>query len=124
MRHVPIAALVTCCIAACPASTDSKEAQTETQPTNHEPSLHAGFSNFTRSVTTASPEAQQWFDQGLQLLYGSDRSAAIAAFTQAAKLDPQCAMAWWGLAYAYRPSIDNPHMTTEQSKAAYDAVQR
>ena len=81
MRHVPIAALVTCCIAACPASTDSKEAQTETQPTNHEPSLHAGFSNFTRSVTTASPEAQQWFDQGLQLLYGSDRSAAIAAFT-------------------------------------------
>ena len=124
MRHVPVAALVTCCVAACPASTDSKQAtQTATQQTNQEPSLHAGFNNFTRSVTTASAEAQQWFDQGLQLFYGFDRSAAIAAFTQAVKLDPQCAMAWWGLAYAYGPNIDNPRMTPEQSKAAYDAVQ-
>jgi hypothetical protein len=49
-------------------------------------------------VTTDSAEAQRWFDQGIQLLYGYNHDEAIRSFEKAAEIDPSCAMAWWGSA--------------------------
>jgi tetratricopeptide (TPR) repeat protein len=89
-----------------------------------EPKLYDGFEGYARKVTTSSAEAQRWFDQGIQLLYGFNHDEAIRSFEQAAAIDPQCAMAWWGSAYARGIHINNPVMGEEQSRLAYDAAQK
>ena len=86
--------------------------------------FYAGFSGYKRAVTIRSDEAQRWFDQGLQLLYGFNHDEAIRSFEQAASLDPSCAMAWWGVAYARGLHINNPEMSEEQSRLAWQAAQR
>ncbi len=85
---------------------------------------YPGFGGYHRTITTSSPAAQEWFDQGLQLLYGFNHDEAIRSFREAAKLDPQCAMAWWGVSYAHGLHINNPAMTEEQSQGGYEAAQR
>ncbi|HEY8995686.1 MAG TPA: hypothetical protein VIM71_13540, partial [Lacunisphaera sp.] len=52
----------------------------------------------THPITTSSPEAQHYFDQGLRFLFGFNHGAAIRSFQEAARLDPECAMAHWGIA--------------------------
>ena len=59
--------------------------------------------SWTRPVTTASPEAQIWFDRGLNWTFGYNHEEAIACFRRALEHDPDCAMAWWGIAYAGGP---------------------
>ena len=81
--------------------------------------LFPGFSGYGRKVTTNSPEAQRWFDQGIQLLYGFNHDEAIRSFQEAAKADGRCAMAWWGIAYASGFHINNPVMTEQQSRQAF-----
>lgn len=86
-------------------------------------SLYHGFTGYTRKVTTKSAKAQQWFNQGIQLLYGYNHDEAIRSFKKAAEIDPSCAMAWWGVAYARGLHINNPEMSEEQSKLAHEAAQ-
>jgi tetratricopeptide (TPR) repeat protein len=87
-------------------------------------SLYSGFTGYARKVTTDSAQAQQWFDQGIQLLYGFNHDEAIRSFEKAAEIDPSCAMAWWGSAYARGLHINNPQMGEEQSKLAYQAARK
>jgi len=68
--------------------------------------LYEGLGSYSRKVTTDSPEAQRFFDQGLAFLHGFNHRAAIRAFQQAAEIDPRCAMAHWGLALACGPHIN------------------
>ena len=70
--------------------------------------LYDGIGSYSRKITTDSPEAQQYFDQGLAFLHGFNHRAAIRAFQQAAELDPGCAMAHWGIALACGPHINFP----------------
>jgi tetratricopeptide (TPR) repeat protein len=77
-----------------------------------------------RSVTTASAEAQRFFDQGLTWAYAFNHDEAIVSFTRAAELDPRCAMAWWGVALCHGPHINNPTMPRERSVAAWEAIQK
>jgi tetratricopeptide (TPR) repeat protein len=49
---------------------------------------------------TATPEAQAWFDQGLNLMHDFWDYESIKAFEQGVRVDPNCAMCWWGLAQA------------------------
>ena len=86
--------------------------------------MYAGFSGYQRHVTTSSAEAQQWFNQGIQLLYGFNHDEAIRSFEQAAAVDPSCAMAWWGAAYARGIHINNQIMGDEQSRLAFEAAQK
>jgi len=60
------------------------------------------------AITTREPLAQQFFDQGLRLAYAFDHAEALRAFSEAARLDPDCAMCAWGIAYAVGPNINNP----------------
>jgi len=69
--------------------------------------LYDGLGSYSRKVTTKSTEAQQYFDQGLGFLQGFNHRAAIRAFQQAAELDPECAMAHWGVALACGPHINS-----------------
>jgi tetratricopeptide (TPR) repeat protein len=59
----------------------------------------SGIGNGHISIT-ASPEAQAWFDQGLNLLHDFWDYESIKAFEQGIRVDPQCAMCWWGIAQA------------------------
>lgn len=105
-------------LAACSSSRAEEEA-----PASAGARLYEGFGNYARPITTTSPEAQRWFDQGMQLLYGFNHDEAIRSFARAAELDPGCAMASWGVAYAHGLHINNPAMSDEASRAAWLAAQ-
>ena len=75
-----------------------------------------------RRVATKVPAAQAAFDQGLVWAYAFNHEAAVRAFREAARLDPSCAMAWWGLALVNGPHINNPVMEEAQAKAAWEAL--
>ncbi|MDR4479408.1 MAG: hypothetical protein R3B37_06615 [Nitrospira sp.] len=74
-------------------------------------------------ITTSSREAQQYFDQGLRLVFAFNHEEAINSFEEAARLDPNAAMAYWGIALALGPNINLP-MDREAEKRAYGAVQK
>jgi tetratricopeptide (TPR) repeat protein len=61
---------------------------------------------YSRPVTTTSREAQIWFDRGLNWCFGFNHEEAIRCFEKAAHLDPDCAMAHWGIAYAAGPNYN------------------
>jgi len=69
--------------------------------------FYDGLGAYSRKITTDSAEAQRYFDQGLGFLHGFNHRAAIRAFQQAAELDPECAMAHWGVALACGPHINS-----------------
>ncbi|HEY7868138.1 MAG TPA: tetratricopeptide repeat protein, partial [Methylomirabilota bacterium] len=85
--------------------------------------------SYRRKITTTVPEAQLWFDRGLNWLYGFNHAEAIACFKKALEHDPGCAMAYWGIAYAAGPNYNLPwHLYDPAGKAAalaaaYDAMQ-
>jgi len=69
-----------------------------------------GLGSHTRKISTESAEAQKYFDQGFDFLFGFNHGAAIRAFQAAEKADPTCAMAHWGIALACGPHINSPHV--------------
>lgn len=79
---------------------------------------------FHRAVSTSSPEAQIWFDRGLALSYGFNHEEAIRCFERAAAVDPECAMAYWGIAYASGPNINNTEMEEEAVLRAHQNIDR
>jgi tetratricopeptide (TPR) repeat protein len=64
--------------------------------------------SYTRTVSTDSPDAQMWFDRGLNWLYAFHKEEAERCFVQAIEADPRCAMAHWGLVYAIGPYYNGP----------------
>lgn len=86
--------------------------------------LFDGLGDHHRTITTSSPEAQKYFDQGLTWAYAFNHDEAIRSFTRAAELDPSCAIAWWGVALCNGPHINNPMMDEERSRRAWDALQK
>jgi tetratricopeptide (TPR) repeat protein len=61
---------------------------------------------YARPITTDAKEAQLWFDRGLIWCYGYHHDEAVRCFEKAAKHDPDCAMAQWGIAYASGPNYN------------------
>ena len=59
-----------------------------------------------RSVTTASPDAQRWFDRGFAWSYSFNHEEGVRCFERASECDPTCAMAFWGIAYAVGPNYN------------------
>ena len=84
--------------------------------------LFDGLGGLSRKVTTGSPEAQRYFDQGLAFMYAFNHDEAIRAFRRAGELDPKCAMAFWGVAIANGPHINNPVVPEDRAKAAWKAL--
>ena len=75
------------------------------------------------AVSTDSPQAQASFDRGLFLYYAFDRSGAETAFEAAAHEDPRLAMAYWGVALADGPDLNNP-LTPDRFEGAKTAIER
>src|SRR3954452_24954598 len=143
-RRVALATVYTMTVAAmallaAPAMAQDKQPPTEVAPFHH--GLHAApaagptaydeavpplFDNLGRHtwpITTRTPQVQAFFDQGLRLAYGFNHAEARRAFRQAQRLDPSCAMCFWGEAYVLGPNINVP-METSANAPALAALER
>lgn len=75
------------------------------------------------AISTKVPETQRFFDQGVNLLFGFNHAEAIRSFREAARLDPDCAMCWWGMSVALGPNINLP-MPPDAVAPAWQALQQ
>ena len=73
-------------------------------------------------ITTTNIVAQKYVNQGLVLAYGFNHAEAARSFFYASKLDPKCAMAYWGFAYVLGPNY-NAGMEPDNYERAYEAIQ-
>jgi tetratricopeptide (TPR) repeat protein len=85
---------------------------------------------YSRKITTSSPDAQLWFDGGLNWLFGFNHGEAIKCFQKALQYDVECAMARWGISYAAGPNYNLPWVRYDPQgrqmalSASYDAMQQ
>lgn len=84
--------------------------------------LLVGLGHLHHPITTSNPEAQRYFDQGLTLVYAFNHDEAARSFQYAAKLDPNCAMAYWGIALARGPNYNEWEIDSQREKIASDAI--
>ncbi len=84
---------------------------------------HFNLGHHHHPISTQNKEAQRYFDQGLNLTYGFNHAEAVRAFQEAARLDRDCAICYWGVAYALGPNI-NAAMSPEAVPQAWQALQR
>ncbi len=85
--------------------------------------LFEGLGSYSRKITTDSPKAQRYFNQGLAFLHGFNHGAAIRSFQEAARLDPKCAMAHWAIALACGPHINLTVMPPPAAELAWKELQ-
>ena len=85
--------------------------------------LYDNLGSLHHAITTRSPVAQQYFDQGLRLTYGFNHDEAVKSFKEGVRQDSTCAMCYWGIAYALGPNINLP-MDTSAARPAYEAIKQ
>ena len=113
------AGLVTAVLAMAPAA--AQHADHEALPSAAtEP--YAGLGDHHFPTSTAIPEAQSYFDQGIGLLYGFNHDEAARYFRRAAELDPGAPMPYWGLALSIGPNYNDTAVDEVRARATYDAV--
>jgi tetratricopeptide (TPR) repeat protein len=95
----------------------------EATPAGKPAQLLPGLGHHHHAIKTRSAEAQQFFNQGLTLVYAFNHEEAIRSFQRAAELDPDAVMPLWGIAYALGPNI-NIDVDPEREKAAFEATRR
>lgn len=82
-----------------------------------------GLGAHKHPISTRNPRTQMFFDQGVNLLFGFNHAEAIRSFREAARVDPDCAMCWWGVAFALGPNINLP-MPDDAAAPAWAALQK
>ena len=87
------------------------------------PVLYNTLGSYSYRITTSSAEAQRWFDQGLRLVYAFNHHEAQRAFREAARLDPACAMCFWGIAITEGSNYNHPTDADREKKAETAAQQ-
>lgn len=85
--------------------------------------LLTNLGNYEFKITASVGDAQKYFNQGLNLYYGFNHLEAYRSFREAARLDPSCAMCWWGQALSLGPNINAP-MDRSDATVVYKAVRR
>ena len=93
--------------AATATATDGKPLA-DVQPDGTTAPLLHGIGPLHVPISTKSDQAQKYFDQGFTLMYGFNHAEAIRSFKEAARIDPTCAICWWGVALSYGPNINAP----------------
>ena len=86
--------------------------------------LFEGLAKVHRPITTASPEVQRYFDQGMSLMWGFNHDEATRAFAKAAALDPHCAACFWGVSLTVGPNYNLPFLTAERARVAFESLGR
>jgi tetratricopeptide (TPR) repeat protein len=82
-----------------------------------------GLGDHHHPISTRNPQTQRFFNQGINLLFGFNHAEAIRSFREAARLDPDCAMCWWGVSAALGPNI-NLQMPPDAVAPAWAALQK
>ncbi|MDE5099976.1 MAG: hypothetical protein O4861_17220 [Trichodesmium sp. St16_bin4-tuft] len=85
--------------------------------------LWNNLGNIHHKITTTSPQAQRYFDQGLTFIFGFNHAEAKRSFQQATQIDSDCAMCYWGIALSEGPNINAP-MNQESIPTTYKAIQK
>jgi tetratricopeptide (TPR) repeat protein len=86
--------------------------------------LMPGLGRHHHRVSTRNEQAQRFFDQGLILIFAFNHDHAVRSFRRAAELDPNLAMAQWGIAFGLGPNYNLPEVDPVQAKAGYKALQK
>jgi pimeloyl-ACP methyl ester carboxylesterase/tetratricopeptide (TPR) repeat protein len=121
MKRLPVAlVLLLLVIAPGPILGQHSHAAKDSAPPT---SLAAGMGEVNHPVSTTNADAQKFFNQGLAYLYGFNHEEAVRSFRRAAELDPQLAMAHWGIALALGSNY-NLQADAPQLKEAYTNVQQ
>lgn len=102
--------------------TEMKAAMPAPAFADSDPPLWDGLGSVTYKITTSGTEAQVYFDQGLRLAYAFNHGEAQRAFRKAQRLDPSCAMCFWGEGLVLGPNINLP-MQEDAVGPAFTAVQ-
>ncbi|NIL99621.1 MAG: tetratricopeptide repeat protein [Acidobacteria bacterium] len=111
--------LVVCClVASVPLIADEPHPDTTKGA-----QLFEGLGDYHREFTTTSDEAQRYLDQGMVWLQAFNYDEAERSFREAARLDPECAMAWWGVAYAAAPSYNHAQLDERRAGIFFEALQ-
>jgi len=84
--------------------------------------IFQGLGTHKHRISTRNARTQLLFDQGINLVFGFNHAEAIRSFREGARLDPHCAMCWWGVALALGPNINLP-MPADAVKPAWQALQ-
>ena len=117
--------LLVCLIAivgsGCSRGSETASKETASASASGETILFEGLGSHARPITTQSPEAQTFFNQGLAFLYAFNHDEAIRSFTHAASLDTGAAMPYWGISVANGPHINNPFVDSTHAAAAWTA---
>ena len=91
------------------------------RPVDTRPVRYDSLGTYSYRISTASPDAQRWFDQGLRLVYAFNHHEAQRAFREAVRRDPRCAMCFWGIAITEGSNYNHP-TDAEREKRALAAV--
>jgi len=91
--------------------------------------LFEGMGAYGRKISTDSEGANRYFNQGMVLAFGFNHAESIRSFRAAQRLDPDCAMCFWGEALATGPNINvtskgKAVMSDSERKAAFAAINR
>ena len=87
------------------------------------PIFRVGLGPFTRAISSANAEAQAYFNQAVQMEWAFDKVDAVRSFREAWKRDPDCAICYWGEAWAWGSYLNAP-MNAQESPHAYIAAQK
>src|SRR5580700_5077824 len=117
MRHVLVLSLA---LAMCSlALAQDHSAHPQAKPAT----LMSGYGDLHHPVSTSNPQTQQFFDQGLRLIYDFNHDEAARSFQRATELDPKLAIAYWGVAEAVGPNYNDP-ASDKRFAAAHVAIQK
>lgn len=129
LRHVALCCALTL-TSACASSPETKPSETK-EPQAKQPEaaqakptapLLEGMGDLHWPISTDSELAQRYFDQALTLAYGFNHLEAERSFREAARLDDECAMCFWGAALVLGPNINDPVPTPDREVKAYQTL--
>src|SRR5262245_66451062 len=107
-RHVVILAAGALCLVAADARGQQQPRSLYDRYTEPIQIYKVGLGTFTRPMSSTNKEAQAFFDQGFQMLYSFAKPEAVRSFREAWKRDPECAICYWGEAWAWGSYLNAP----------------
>jgi tetratricopeptide (TPR) repeat protein len=110
---------LTICLSLTPSAAAQDHAMGKAKPVT----MMTGLGDLHHPVSTKNAGAQEYFDQGLRLIYAFNHDEAARSFQKAAELDPKLAIAYWGIAEAVGPNYNDP-ASADRFKQAHEAIQR
>jgi len=126
VRLISFASTAALTLAACGGSPTPEAPAVRPEPAQtaqsaQSPRLMPGMGNHHHAIATTSSEAQRYFDQGFDLVFGFNHEEAVRSFKRAAELDPKSPMPHWGIAWALGPNY-NLDVDDDRAKQANAAI--